>query len=139
MEHSTLNTFGAILSFAITLEGSAQEFYESAAAHDSNEEFADYARKAGKRKQRLSQIRQENVTEMVLEPITGLDATNYAITVSAPTSAGDARTQAIQLEDRLLRFYSDTSPKLNVTEARRAFQKFAQETADRIDALRANA
>lgn len=136
---SNLNTFGAILSFAIELEDTLQRYYQQAAsvvAGDSSEVFDNFARKSGKRKQRLVGIRQENITEMVLEPITGLNDEDYALTIGNPATSAEALTEAIRLEERVERFYSDSGPKLNVTEPRRALQKFAQETAERLSELR---
>ncbi|HVO43201.1 MAG TPA: hypothetical protein VMT34_11285 [Aggregatilineales bacterium] len=134
---TSLNTYGAVLSFAIELEGALQRFYESAApvAGDHEEQFEDYARTSAKRKQRLIGIRQDNVTEIVLEPITGLNGANYSVASAPPTSAAEALTAARRIEARAQQFYLDSGPKLNVTEPRRAFQKLAQENAERLNDL----
>lgn len=137
----SLNTFGAVLTFAIELEGAMQKFYEGASAvvgdGDTTELFENYAKKSGKRKQRLTAVRQDNVTEMVLEPISGLDQANYEPVASTPTDRAGALAEAIRLEERAERFYQDAGPKLNVTEPRRAFQKLAQENTERLSELRA--
>jgi rubrerythrin len=133
-----LNTYGAILTFAVKLEEALQRYYGQAKAASEGEQaerFEDFEKKAGKRKQRLVAIRQENVTEIVLEPINGLNMLDYELLPKTPTSAGEALTQAIALERRVERFYAEAGPKLNVTEPRRAFAKFAQEAAERLEAL----
>ena len=134
----SLNTFGAIVTFAIDLEGAMQRFYEEASAigGDVAETFENYAKKSGKRKQRLLAVRQDNVTEMVLEPISGLNQGDYAPNAATPTDLVNAVKEAIRLEQRAERFYTDAGPKLNVTEPRRAFQKLAQENAERLAELR---
>lgn len=134
-----LNSFGTILTFAAKLEEALEYFYkqaQTASEGDQADAFADFAKKSGKRKQRLIAIRQENVTEIVLEPIEGLNVQNYELPMSTPDTAADALTQALTLEARVARFYMEAGPKLNVTEPRRAFAKFAQETNERLEALK---
>lgn len=138
----SLNTFGAILTFAIELEGKMQAFYQQAvgvggSSADVVELFENYANKSGKRKQRLVAIRQDNVTEMVLEPISGLNQPDYEVSVTTPTDAASALKLAAGLETRAEKFYTEAGPKLNVTEPRRAFAKLAQENAERLGELRA--
>jgi hypothetical protein len=138
-----LTTFSAILTFAAELEGTLAAFYESAAqvSGDLAEAFENNGRKAAKRRQRLIAIRQDNITEMVLEPITGLNAEDYTVTditaPGTPTDRAEALAQAITIEGRAEKFYLETGPKLNVTEPRRAFQKMAQEAGDRLAELKA--
>ena len=133
----TLNTFGAILTFAIELEDAMQSFYKAASAvgGESAELFGRYARKSGERKQRLIGIRQENVTEMVLEPISGLNVEDYRPDAATPTDRASALLEAARLEQRTERFYTDAGPKINVSEPRRAFAKFAQENAKRLQEI----
>jgi rubrerythrin len=134
----SLNTFGAIVTFAIDLEGAMQRFYEEASAvgGDAAETFENYAKKSAKRRQRLIAVRQDNVTEMVLEPISGLNQIDYEPKAATPTDQASALAEAIRLEQRAERFYMDAGPKLNVTEPRRAFQKLAQENTERLVELR---
>jgi hypothetical protein len=135
----TLNTFGAVVTFAIDLEGAMQRFYEEASAigGDTVELFDQYAKKSAKRRQRLVAVRQDNVTEMVLEPIHGLNQIDYDPAFISPKDRAQALAEAIRLEERAERFYRDAGPKLNVTEPRRAFQKLAQENVERLSELRA--
>ncbi len=135
----SLNSFGSILAFAIDLEATLARFYEASAASvgERADRFGGYAQKSAKRKSRLIAIRQDNVTEMVLEPIMGLDAANYIIGFVAPTDGDSALAEAIRLEAVAERFYREAGAKLNVTEPRRAFQKMAQENADRVAELTA--
>ena len=98
----SLNTFGAIVTFAIDLEGAMQRFYEEAApvGGGAAETFENYAKKSGKRKQRLVAVRQDNVTEMILEPISGLTQANYEPLAATPTDQANALSEAIRLEER---------------------------------------
>lgn len=132
----TLNSYGTIMAFAIELEGKMQHYYDSVASLDST--FADYARRYAKRKSRMAQVRQEYVTEMVLEPITGLEISDYEPDASeAPTDHAAAIAKAIRLEANAQKFYVEAGAKLNVTEAIRTFQKFGQECGDRLVELKA--
>ncbi len=137
----SLNTFGAVVTFAIDLEGAMQRFYEEASAigGDTLELFEQYAKKSAKRRQRLVSVRQDNVTEMVLEPIHGLNQIDYDPAFTSPKDREQALAEAVRLEERAERFYRDAGPKLNVTEPRRAFQKLAQENTERAAELRAAA
>lgn len=129
-----LNSYGTIMAFAIDLEGKLHQYYQNIAAAD--EAFADYAKRYGKRKARIAQVRQEHVTEIVLEPITGLDQARYELTPDLSVSTRAAMiAEAIRLEQIAEQFYLDTSAKLNVTEAIRTFQKFAGENAERLEEL----
>ena len=134
----SLNTFGAILTFAIEFEDSLQTFYKTASTvgGDSSELFTRYARKSGERKQRLIGIRQENVTEMVLEPISGLNIEDYQPNPVTPTDRTSALAEAARLEGRAERFYTDAGPKINASEPRRAFVKLAQENAKRLQEIK---
>jgi rubrerythrin len=138
----SLNTFGAVVTFAIDLEGAMQRFYEEAARvseGDAAELFENYAKKSGKRQQRLIAVRQDNVTEMVLEPISGLNQADYEPAFTAPADSAAALKEATRLEECAERFYRDAGPKLNVTEPRRAFQKLGQENTERLTEIRAAA
>ena len=134
-----LTTFSAILTFAVDLEDKSAQFYDAAAkvGDDLADTFENYSRRSAKRKQRMVAVRQDNITEMVLEPITGLDSDNYALNVTAPSDRAHALAQALEIEGRLKRFYVEAEPKLNVTEPRRAFQKMAQENDERLSELKA--
>jgi hypothetical protein len=108
---SSLNTFGAIMTFAIELETRLRDYYQ--AAGDSAR-----AADADKRRSNLERVRRENVTEIKLEPIEGLDEANYALALTDTSAAGKAT-----IEQTAARFYADTAPKINVREAQRALER----------------
>jgi len=137
--NSGLSTFSAVLSFAVEIERESATYYGAAAnvAGDLAEMFANYAQRSTKRQQRLVAIRQDNITEIILEPISGLDAADYQVTITPPVDRQQALAQALNLESRAKRFYDEAELKLNVTEPRRAFQKMAQENVERLTELNA--
>ena len=69
---SSLNTFGAILSYAAEMEARLQAYYQGIGK-------AELAIAADKRRKKLERVRRENVVEITLEPIEGLDTAKYSL------------------------------------------------------------
>ena len=115
---SSLNTFGSILTHAIELESSLNEYYTSI-------DNADRAKAADKRRQKLERVRRENVVEITLEPIEGLDEADYPLNLSDTSHAGQ-----IAIEATASQFYLDVAPKINVRQAQRALERCGQEHSD---------
>jgi rubrerythrin len=119
-----LGTFGAILGFALQIEKQAAGFYKTVAGDHPGELFTDLARGARKRLARLERARREGVAEMILEPITGLDSADYAVTLNlelTPTK------QALVLEEAAARFYREAAEKMPIREVVRLFERMAGE------------
>lgn len=114
---ASLNTFGAILTFAIDLETRLGGYYARAGA-------ADKASAAEKRRAKLERARREYVLEITLEAIDGLNEAHYALALDDLTPAGQAaaaRTAA--------RFYAEVAPHINVRDAQRILEKCGREHA----------
>jgi hypothetical protein len=124
MQNTSLNQFGAVLSFAINIEKILVEYYES--ARGKNQEYLselEQRRDASqKRVKKLERSRRENVTEITLEPIEGLDASNYRLDVSS-FDFGIINSN----EEIMIKFYTEAGPKLNVLESRRLFKRCLKE------------
>lgn len=112
---SALNTFGAILSYAIDLEARLTTYYKSAGD-------AARAADADKRRVNFERVRRENVTEIKLEAIEGLNEADYALNLDDASATGMAAVEATAA-----RFYADVAPKINVREAQRALEKAAKQ------------
>lgn len=112
---SSLNTFGAVMSFAIQLEANLSAYYQAAGS-------ADRAADADKRRSRLERIRRENIVEITLEAIDGLDESTYALDLSDTSEAGQRAAERTAAQ-----FYTDAAPKLNVLPAQRALERCARE------------
>ncbi len=117
----TLNTFGAILSHAIALEAQLGAWYGGIGE-------AGQARAADKRRSKLERARRENVVEITLEPITGLNADDYALDLGDASAAGQAA-----VAKAAARFYADVAPKINVRAARRTLERCGKEHARQAD------
>jgi hypothetical protein len=115
---SSLNTFGAIMTHAIELETRLRDAYTQAGE-------AARAAESEKRRVTLERVRRENVTEIKLEPIEGLDEANYALDLAAPSSASMKAAAATAA-----RFYAEVAPKINVREAQRALERCGKQHAE---------
>ena len=131
-----LGTLGAVLAFAIKLEGRSAEYYEDAAslAKDSptSDVFLSLAEAKRKRKALLERSRRENINEMLLEPITGLKGSDHLIEMQLSSKMGyyDALRLAIEWEENSRRFYLDAAGRVNLPELTRVFEKLGQENGD---------
>ncbi|MBK8029448.1 MAG: hypothetical protein J0M07_21025 [Anaerolineae bacterium] len=111
----SLNTFGAILAFAIDLEARLRDYYQAAGN-------AGRAAEADKRRQNFERVRRENITEIKLEPIEGLHEADYALNLTDNSETGQTA-----LEEIAAQFYTDVAPKINVREAQRALERAAKQ------------
>ena len=111
----TLNTFGAILSYAIEMEARLSDYFGDIGD-------AAKAKAADKRRKKLERVRRENVVEITLEPIAGLNADDYALDLNDGSAEGQAAVARIAA-----RFYQDVSPKINVRAAQRALERCGRE------------
>ena len=114
---ASLNTFGAILSHAVELESQLSAWYAGLGE-------ADKAKAADKRRAKLERVRRENVVEITLEPIEGLNADDYALDLSDGSPAAQAAAAQVAA-----RFYADVAPKINVRAAQRALERCGREHA----------
>ncbi|MFO7320731.1 MAG: hypothetical protein DIU68_003300 [Chloroflexota bacterium] len=113
-----LNQFGAILTFAIDLETRIRDYYQQAGDNER-------AAAADKRRANLERVRRENVTEIKLEPIEGLDEANYQFNWDDTSAAGQKAIEATAA-----RFYNDVAPHINVREAQRALERAARQHSE---------
>jgi rubrerythrin len=140
-----ISTFGALLAFAIDLEERTAAFYESAANMDGctgvRDTLLEMAGQNRKRKGLLVSTRQENITEMVLEPISDLHARDYMVEteLSQSLDCPQVLAKASELEQRAQRFYTDAGEKAKhlLAGVARTFARLAREKGSRIHELKA--
>jgi hypothetical protein len=126
-----LNQFGAVMTFAIEMEDQLAAFYDQLAEAGGGHaaDFTERAKGSRKRSSRLEASRRQNVTEITLEPIEGLDEADYALDLS------DASAASINaIEETVRQFYTDATPKINVRETRQVLQRNLKEH-NRMEAL----
>lgn len=117
---ASLNTFGAILSYAIELESQLNDYYQALGKDDR-------AKAAEKRRKTLERVRRENVVEITLEPIEGLNESDYAMNLEDSSEAGQNAIETVATQ-----FYGDVAPKINVRQAQRALERCGKEHQELI-------
>ncbi len=125
-----LGTFGAVMGYAAQLIQQSLSFYEAALPAAGNAELKgllqSLADDAHKDLAAMEQARRENVTEMILEPITGLVREKYEIDVKKPAGDDEIVESAIRLEERDQKFFRDALAKVPLPEVARLFRRVAQ-------------
>ena len=130
-----LGTFGAIISFALELESQAYEYYENLNNTVFFQSVSHLLKGSQKRSKRLRRIRQELVTEMILEPITGVESDDYLLSVSEESDESEYLYQGIRLEENMRNFYLAMAPLIPMKEVERAFLRLAKENESRMEIL----
>lgn len=113
-----INTFGAVMEFAIELERRIRDYA-------SNENEPDYSSACGRRISTLERVRRENVVEIMLEPIQGLSREHYVLDTADHSQ--DALKAAAAVAAR---YYADAAPKINVLEAKRALERCGKQHSE---------
>jgi rubrerythrin len=85
----------------------------------------------------MEKTRRENVTEMILEPITGLHQEGYEIDLKVTDQMGDADLlkAALAFEEREKKFFNDVSSKVPLPEVAKIFRKMAQKKQENLEKL----
>ena len=137
-----LTTFGAIMGFAAEIIGKTGEIYKTLAQKSKDlalrEVLQALSIDEGKSHSLMEKTRRENVTEMILEPITGLHQEDYEIDLKVTDPMGDADLfkAALAFEERERKFFSDVSSKVPFPEVARIFRKMAQKKQENLEKLR---
>lgn len=135
-----LGTFGAVMKFAMELESIAAEFYKSASSKTTDAGLGSLLEKLSsrstKRSKILERVRRENVTEMILEPIAGLDSDSYDLETENPDSKSLLEI-CIRVEEKRFKFFVEGSTKIGfLIEAADTFERLADENQDNIETLK---
>ena len=136
-----LENFGSILSFAIKIEGADYSFYKALADSDACRNiqgvFIELAGNAKKNEKEMLRARQENVTEMILEPINDFNSDSFSVDRDImDLNEKEALKKAIEIETTAESYYSEASEKIkNLSEISRILKKAAQRRAKNITRL----
>ena len=137
-----LGTFGAIMKFALEIESKVSDFYKEACERAKNDALAgllkDLVTRGQKRIKTLERVRRENVTEMILEPIEGLDSDSFGIetVVSQDIDEATIKTMAYIIETTLQEFYTSAARKIDfLPEAEYAFELLAEKNEETVKLL----
>jgi len=136
-----LTTFGAIMGFAAEMIAQTEEIYKALAQKAVDpllkETLTALSGEEGKNYSLMVKTRRENVTEMILEPIAGLDQEDYeiALKLSDEMEDRDLLGAASILEERERKFFQDASSKLPLPEVARIFRKISQKKEEALTRL----
>jgi rubrerythrin len=136
-----LSTFGAIMGFAADMIGQTKGTYETLVEKAKNpalrETLQAFLGEGGKNYSLMEKTRRENVTEMILEPVTGLHQEDYEVNPKMVDPMGDVDVLrvAVILEEREKKFFRDASSKVPLPEVARVFRKIAQKKEENLAKL----
>ncbi len=137
----TLTTFGAIMGFAAEMAKRKEEVYKSLAQKTRNSALRKVLEvlsdEESKNHALMMKTRRENVTEMILEPVTGLYPEDYEVDLKGTESMENASIlkAALMLEERDEKFFQNASTKVPLPEVTRIFRKMAQKKEDNLAKL----
>ena len=136
-----LTTFGAIMGFAAEMAAKAEEIYKTLvpkAKDPGLKEILQFlSAEGGKNHALMVKTRRENVTEMILEPITGFSREEYEVDLKLGDQMEDAELlkAALTLEERGKKFYQAASSKVPLPEVARIFRRIAKRKEDNLARL----
>ena len=128
-----LQNFGSILSFAVELEAEDFAFYQASAANPACAQhepmLSEFAADEKKNEKTMLRVRRENVTEMILEPITDFSSEPFLTTREGVEgmNADQVLAKALDLEEKAERFYRQAAEKMKaLPEVSRALERIAR-------------
>jgi rubrerythrin len=136
-----LSTFGAIMGFSSEMVGNAVNLYKTAIEKAKDPMLKENLQVLldGEKKNYslMERIRREHVTEMILEPITGLYQKDYEIDLNLADSVKDSDLlkMALILEENEKRFFNDSAAKMPILEAARILRKIAERKEKNLNRL----
>lgn len=136
-----LTTFGAIMGFAGEITGRTADAYKIMIQKAKDPGLRDILQtlsvEGAKSHSLMEKTRRENVTEMILEPITGLRQEDYEIDVQVANQMEDADLlkATLAFEEREKKFFTDVSSKVPLPEVARIFRKMAQKKQENLEKL----
>ena len=113
-----LSNFGAVLTFAAELEAGDRQFYMTALDNPALAEYRDaldgLAAALGKNEKDLLRARQENVTEMILEPIYdfSFESSSSDRSLAVKGAAEPVLGMAVMIETKAAQFYLLAAEKM---------------------------
>jgi len=125
-----LNTFGAIMGFAAEMIQQTETLYKTMVQKAKDPVLKEALQvmlgEEGKNHSLMEQTRRENVTEIILEPVTGLQQGDYEVEMKGMDQAQDADLlkMALILEEREQKFFNGVSDKLPFPEVARIFRRW---------------
>ena len=138
-----INTFGAMMRFAITLEDYCTEMYETAAVVEPfgvmKDAFEELQRQHAKRKGRLEEALRLKLNEVTIEPVSSLKKDDYLIDIGdiKDKSLDEVKELFQKLEEVSAKFYTHSADYSEATarEIMRLFQRMAKDNNKHLKKL----
>ncbi len=138
----TITSFGGLLTFAEQMETLDMEFYSGAVLAAGMENYADLfsllVKNTKKNIAHIQRTRRENITEMILEPISGIAEQDFMLAELGGQGLTPDRImgRAVEMENRALGFYSAGAEKIKaLAEVARALKRAGKTRKANIKAL----
>ena len=128
----SLTTFGAIMAFSFEMVRYALDTYSAAVQKAKDpalkETLEVLLQETKKHLVLMEQIRRENITEMILEPIHGLQRADYEmdITLSDQTQDSGLVKTALSVEEKMRKFFYEAAAKVPIPEVKKMFLKIVR-------------
>jgi hypothetical protein len=136
-----LSTFGAIMAFAGKIVTQTEDAHKLMAPKTNNtllkEALQILLTEADKNRTLIEEARRLYVTEMILEPVTGLRLEDYDMDIQISDKGRDVDILeiALILEKRERGFFQDASSRIPLPEVARFFRKIMQKKDKNIARL----
>ena len=124
------------------IEQEATRFYEYASSVEKDQtllgQYQNLHKRGQKRVKTLERVRRENVTEMILEPIIGLDSVNYQLINEIPSGVEQkyVKELAIDIEKGILEFYTHAAAKIDfLIEVAYSFELLSEANEEALQLL----
>lgn len=123
-----LGSFGSLIAYLAALERDVGAFYGKLSANRGGEPFSRLCGVYQKRARLLERIGRENVNEMILEKIEGLEEIGYQECLDDRGSREELVARLKGLEERIAGFYADAAEKGKavLAEVEKKFKKLAE-------------
>jgi rubrerythrin len=129
------------MGFAAELVKQAEDHYRALASNAKDSTLKEvlevFSAEEVKTHALMMRVRRENVTEMILEPVSGLHREDYEMDLKVPDLREDAEIirTALILEEMGKKFFQDASAKVPLPEVARIFRKVAQKKEENLQNL----
>lgn len=130
-----LNSFGAIMGFAIEIESKLLKYYQDIYQKFNDNRVEEIVQSQEKAVKSMEQTRRENVAEMILIAIQNVKDDDYPLDISVPNSMEQSLQKAIQLEETAIAFFKTASMKIGVDDVERYLKKLVKNRQKRIELL----
>ena len=137
-----LGTFGAVMKFSTEVLDRSAALYRTFSSLTKEPTLTSaiesLLKETEKNRSLIEQVRRENVTEMILEPVSGFSDTDFSVEIKLGESADSRELLAalLAIETGQKDFFAAVSAKFPFPEVTRVFRKICQKKELALATLR---